>query len=239
MDGFSYNNIFETKGIEYLIIIGFLVVIIPFWFIINKRAAIGESIKKTIGILSAAVLKIPLGMYYSKNHTWTYMERTGMAKVGLDDLLLHITGDVKVSPVKGIGEIVRRGDVIAEISQTDKNLRVKSPISGEILGVNSALADNPGLVNEDPYGKGWICDIKPSAWIKETSSCYMAEDAVAWSRRELGRLKDFLGDFALMHNPGTAMAILQDGGELCDKPLSELPEEVWQKFEKNFLDLAD
>jgi len=239
MDGFTYNNIFETKGIEYLIIIAFLILIIPFWILINKRDAIGATIVKTIGILSSAVLKIPMGIYYSKNHTWTYMEKSGSAKVGLDDLLLHITGEVKINSMKRSGEAVKKGDVIAEILQKDKHLRVLSPISGEILTFNTDLHDNPGLLNNDPYGKGWVCNIKPSAWIAETSSCYLAEDAVAWSKRELGRLKDFLGEVSLRQTPGTAMVILQDGGELCDKPLSELPEEVWQKFEKSFLNLAD
>jgi glycine cleavage system H protein len=238
MDGFSYNNIFETKGIEYLIIIAFLVLIIPFWIIINRRASIPVTFKKTLGILSSAMLKVPMGVYYSKNHTWTYMERSGSAKVGLDDLLLHITGDVKVSPVKSKGEFVRKGDLIAEIIQKDKHMRVLSPVTGEILSINSAIEDDPGIVNEDPYGRGWICNIKPSSWIADTNSCYIAEDAVEWSKRELGRLKDFLGEVAFRQSPGTAMLILQDGGELCDKPLSEMPEEIWKEFEKNFLDLA-
>lgn len=239
MDGFSYNNIFETKGIEYLIIIAFLVLIIPFWIIINRREAIGVTIKKTIGILSSAVLKIPMGIYYSKNHTWTYMEKSGSAKIGLDDLLLHITGEVNISHSKSSGDVVKRGDVIAEIINKDKHLRVLSPVSGEILAINTALNDNPGLLSDDPYGKGWVYSIKPNSWIAETSKCYIAEDAVVWSRRELGRLKDFLGEVALRQSTEAAMVILQDGGELYDKPLSEQPEEVWQKFEKSFLDLAD
>jgi glycine cleavage system H protein len=53
MDGFSYSNIFETKGIEYIIIITFLVLIIPFWLIINKREAIKRKIMNALGILSA------------------------------------------------------------------------------------------------------------------------------------------------------------------------------------------
>jgi glycine cleavage system H protein len=238
MDGFSYNNIFETKGIEYLIIIAFLIIIVPFWILINKRDAIAATIKKTVGILTSSVLKFPLGIYYSKNHTWTYIEKSGSAKIGIDDLLLHITGEVKLTPVISSGETVTRGDVIAEITQKDKHLRVVSPISGEILSINSALDEDPSLLNDDPYGSGWICSIKPSAWIAETSSCYIAEDAVAWSKRELGRLKDFLGEVAFGNSPEAAMVILQDGGELRDKPLSELPEEVWQKFEKSFLDIA-
>ena len=109
MDGFSYNNIFETKGIEYIIIIAFLVLIIPFWIIINKQAGLKGRYKKAFGILTAGILRIPQGMFYSKNHTWAHLEKSGIAKVGLDDFLLHITGEVKFSNLKNPGDIINKG----------------------------------------------------------------------------------------------------------------------------------
>jgi glycine cleavage system H protein len=65
MDGFSYTNIFETKGIEYLIIIGFLLLIIPFWLAINRKNAMAKELRSTLGILTAAILKIPEGLYFN------------------------------------------------------------------------------------------------------------------------------------------------------------------------------
>jgi len=93
MDGFSYSNIFETKGIEYLIIIAFLILIIPFWIIINRQARIKMQIGKAMGILSANILRIPQGLFYSRNHTWAHLGSSGNAGVGLHDFLLHITGE--------------------------------------------------------------------------------------------------------------------------------------------------
>jgi glycine cleavage system H protein len=235
MDGFSYNNIFETKGIEYLIIIAFLVMIIPFWIIINKQARVTRQIKKTLGILSGSILRIPQGLFYSNNHTWTHLEESGTAKVGLDDLLLHITGEVKFSNLKSPGNYINKGDLLADINQEGKLLQIYSPISGRITNTNTMLSETSGLINEDPYGKGWIYKIKPSEWIAETNSYYMADEAIAWSKRELERLKDFLAISIKKYSPETSMVILQDGGELCDKPLSELPDEVWQDFQKSFL----
>jgi glycine cleavage system H protein len=235
MDGFSYNNIFETKGMEYLIIIAFLIMIIPFWIIINRQNRISGQIKMAFGILSAGILRIPQGLFYSKNHTWTHLERSGNAKVGLDDLLLHITGDVKLNNLRSTGDIVKMGDPLAEINQNGKILKITSPVSGEIMSTNSLLEKTPGVMNEDPYGKGWICTIKPAKWISETNSYYLAEEAIAWSRKELIRFRDFLAVSVDKYSPETSMVILQDGGELCDKPLSELPDEVWQDFQKTFL----
>ena len=72
------------------------------------------------------------------------------------------------------------------------------------------------MLNEDPYGKGWIYKIKPSKWIEETNNYYLAEEAIAWSKKELERFKDFLAASAKKYSPETMMMVLQDGGELCD-----------------------
>jgi glycine cleavage system H protein len=235
MDGFSYNNIFDTKGLEYLIIIGFLVIIIPFWIYINRQVKISRQIQKALGVLSTDSLRIPLGLFFSKNHTWAHLEKSGIAKVGLDDLLLHLTGEVEFRNMKTPGNFIKKGELLADIDQNGKILQIFSPISGKIMKTNTLLYNNPGVSNNDPYGEGWIYKIKPSAWIPETDSCYLAEAAVAWSKTELEKFKDFLAFSVKKYSPGTSMVILQDGGELRDKPLSELPDDVWKDFQKSFL----
>jgi glycine cleavage system H protein len=235
MDGFTYNNIFETKGIEYLIIITFLILIIPFWFAINKKARITKHLKHAMGILSAGVLRIPLGMFYSKNHTWTHLEKSGLATVGLDDFLQHITGEVKFYNLKNPGDMIKKGELLTEIDQNGKRLKIYSPVSGQVTIINTTLYEHPGIVNEDPYGHGWIYKIKPTQWIAETEKYFLAEEAVTWTKKELERFKDFLAGSMVKYSPESSLVIMQDGGELCDKPLSEMPDEVWQDFQKSFL----
>ena len=237
MDGFSYSDIFATKGVEYLIVITFLILLIPFWLVLNKQAKIGKQIRKAFGNLSFNILKIPQGLFYGKNHTWIYMEKSGAAKVGLDDLLLHITGEVKFCNLKNPGETVAKGDLLTEIDQNGKLLRILSPVSGKIVAKNTTLIESPGMLNDDPYGNGWIYKIKPSNWIAEVKSCYFAEDATCWSAKELERFKDFLAVSMKNYSPETSMVILQDGGELCDHSLSAFPDQIWKDFEKEFLNL--
>jgi glycine cleavage system H protein len=239
MEGFSYNNIFETKGIEYLVIILFFAILIPFWFILNKQNKITKKIQKTLGILTAGVLKIPQGLFYSRNHTWTHLEKSGIAKVGLDDLLLRITGEVQFRNLKKPGESVGKGELIAEVYHYDKVLKVYSPISGEILGANDLLTVEPGILNEDPYIKGWMYKVKPFNWVAETNTYFLAGDAIDWSVKELERFKDFLAESMKKYSPDSSKVILQDGGELRDHILPELPEEVWQDFQTSFLSMKD
>lgn len=235
MDGFSYTNIFETKGMEYLIIIAFLAMLIPFWAILNKQVKITNQIQKVLVNLSVNILRIPQGLFYCKNHTWAHLQASGIAKVGLDDLLLHLIGVVKFNNLRKSGEIINKGDLLAEIDQKGKQLKIFSPISGKILHTNTMLNENPEMLNDAPYGKGWIYKIRPSNWIEETYTYHLAEDATDWSTKEFYRYKDFLAVTMKKYSPESSRIILQDGGEIINNSLSELPIEIWQDFQKEFL----
>ncbi len=235
MEGFSRVDIFDTKGIEYLFVIGYLLTLIILWKVSGKQ--ISKQIQKVLGNISANILRIPQGLFYNKNHTWAHLEESGAAKVGLDDFLQHLTGKVEFTKLKTPGEIINKGDLLTEIDKDGKHLRIFSPISGKILHTNSMLYENPEILNEDPYQKGWVYKIQPSSWKAETNSYYFAEDAINWSTKELERFKDFLmGGQMRKFSSEPSMILLQDGGELRDNILSELPNDIWKDFQIEFLD---
>ena len=234
MDGFTYHNIFETKGIEYLAILAFFAILVPFWLLLNRRIKTKHA-QRSSGTLNINSLKIPQGLFFSKYHIWSHLGVSGIARVGLDDLLLHMIGEVKFTGIKEQGERIKKGELIAKINHKGKMLNLYSPISGEILEANPVLNSNPGLLNEDPYVKGWMYKIKPVSWTADTYSYYLAEDATLFSRQELDKFKEFLSSSLGKYSPGPTMQILQDGGELLDQPLSELPNEAWLDFQEDFL----
>ena len=239
MEGFSRVDIFDTKGIEYLFVIGYLLILIIFWKISGKQVNIKQRIHTALSNLSANILRIPQGLFYNKNHTWAHLEESGAARVGMDDFIQHITGEIKFNNLKEPGEIISKGDLLTEIDKDGKHLKVFSPISGKILNTNSMLYEYPENLNEDPYQKGWIYKIKPSNWVAETKSYYLAEEATNWSKKELERFKDFLSGGAMRkYSSEPSMVLLQDGGELRDNILSELPDEVWIDFQKEFLNFT-
>lgn len=235
MDGFSYVNLFDTKGIEYLVVIAFLLLIIPFWIALNKPVRAATVVRKAAGILTPGMLSVPKGLFYSKNHTWAHLERSGSAMIGIDDFLSNLTGFVKPVIKKEPGEVVKKGELLAELVQDGKSLRVFSPISGRIDRLNSHLDENPALLGTDPCGSGWLCSIEPADWKTETSPYYVAQQAVDWLGEEVTRVKDFLAIRADRYMPAPAMVALQDGGELTGNLLSEMPADLWKEFENEFL----
>jgi len=236
MEGFSIVDIYETKGAEYLFVIGYLLILIIFWRLMRNPGKTLRQIKDAVSILSAKILKIPQGIYFNKNHTWAHLGESGAARVGVDDFLQHIIGDLRLSGLKEVGDSIKQGEILAEIQQNGKHLKVYSPISGQVLETNTLLTDNPEVINEDPYQKGWLYQIKPSHWRKETGSFLLGEEASVWSEKELTRFKDFLSMGAMQkYSADPAMVTLQDGGEIRDHVMSELPEEVWMEFQQEFL----
>jgi glycine cleavage system H protein len=235
MDGFTYTNIFETKALEYLAIVFFFAILVPFWLFLNKKEKPSVQAQIAAGVLTASSLRLPQGIFFSKFHTWAHMEKTGEAKVGLDDLLLHLTGEVKIIHFKTTGDEINKGEPLVRIKYNGNSLQATSPVSGEIKGTNELLAENPKLVREDPYQHGWIYTIKPNNWKTDTDSCFLAEDATNWAVQELERFKEFLAGYALKVMPESSQVVMQDGGEIIENALTGFPQEVWEDFQKNFL----
>ena len=235
MEGFTYSNIFETKGIEYIIIIFFLLILIPFWLIMNRKVRVSKQLHQAFDVLTAGVLKIPQGLLFCKNHTWVHLEQTGRAKIGIDDFLQKIVGEIQFVPLKSLGEKVKKGDVLAEINQNGKRLKILSPVSGEIIEANIPEM-NLGLAESDSYGENWLFSLKPANWKTETSGFFLGEEATKWISSELLKFKDFLSVSLAKHSYEASMVALQEGGELLINPLSGLQPEIWADFQKEFLE---
>ncbi|HAF69467.1 MAG TPA: glycine cleavage system protein GcvH [Acidimicrobiaceae bacterium] len=103
----------------------------------------------------------PDELRYSSDHEWVRIENS-LAHIGITDFAQDALGDVVYVELPEVGLPVSANSAFAEIESTKSVSDVFAPISGEVVGINDALEDRPELVNEDPYGEGWICVIKPS-----------------------------------------------------------------------------
>jgi glycine cleavage system H protein len=105
---------------------------------------------------------VPADLRYSKSHEWVRSRPDGSVEVGITDHAQHALGDLVFVEVPEKGRKVAAGDACAVVESVKAASDVYAPISGEVLEGNGALADTPELINEDPYGKGWLMRLKPS-----------------------------------------------------------------------------
>ena len=103
-------------------------------------------------------MQIPAELLYSSDHEW--VARSGNTiRMGITDYAQDALGDVVFVQVPSVGAKVAKGDSFSEVESTKSVSDIYAPVSGTISAVNSALDGSPELVNSDPYGEGWICEI--------------------------------------------------------------------------------
>lgn len=107
-------------------------------------------------------MNIPANLKYTSEHEWIRQEGD-IAYVGITDYAQEQLGDIVFVDIQTEGETLAAGDTFGtiEVVKTISDLFI--PVSGEVLEQNEALADQPELVNKDPYGEGWLIKIKPAA----------------------------------------------------------------------------
>jgi glycine cleavage system H protein len=107
--------------------------------------------------------KVATDRLYTVDHLWL-KESAGLVRLGLSDYLQQSSGDVAFAEPKAEGTNLAAGDEVAVIETMKTSLDIFSPVSGVITAINPRLADEPELVNIDPYGEGWLVELEPRAW---------------------------------------------------------------------------
>lgn len=105
---------------------------------------------------------IPTDLRYTKSHEWVRQEADGSLTIGITDHAQGALGDLVFVETPEAGRTLAASEACAVVESVKAASDVYSPIAGEVVEGNAALADTPELVNSDPYGKGWMFRIKPA-----------------------------------------------------------------------------
>jgi len=103
---------------------------------------------------------IPSDLKYIETHQWVRVADDGTATVGITDFAQEQLGDVVYIGVPDVGVTVNGGEEAGVAESVKSASDVFSPVTGEVIAVNENLEDEPELVNEDPYGDGWMFKVK-------------------------------------------------------------------------------
>ena len=105
---------------------------------------------------------VPAELSYTSEHEWvSALTAEGTVRVSITDHAQDALGDVVYVDLPSVGDSVAAEDSFGEIESTKSVSDLFAPIAGEIVAVNEGLEDDPALVNSDPYGEGWIIEIRP------------------------------------------------------------------------------
>jgi glycine cleavage system H protein len=106
-------------------------------------------------------VNVPDDLRYTTDHEWARAEPDGV-RMGITDYAQDALGDIVFIQLPEVGKTVEAGSPFSEVESTKSVSDVYAPVAGEVAEVNTELADSPQRLNEDPYGEGWICVIRPS-----------------------------------------------------------------------------
>lgn len=118
---------------------------------------------------------VPEELRYTPEHEWVLASAESTVRIGITDYAQRQLGDVVYVQLPLVGASLASGEPVGEVESTKSVSEVFAPVAGEVVARNDALEDSPELLNSDPYGEGWMIEIK----VTETSamdSLMSAED---------------------------------------------------------------
>lgn len=113
---------------------------------------------------------IPEDLSYNvESNVWARKEADGNVTIGMTSYAASLAGQIVSYTPKKVGKDVKQDKSCATVESGKWVGPAKSPVAGEVVEVNDAVSSNPGLINSDPYGQGWLVKIKPSDWDGESA----------------------------------------------------------------------
>jgi len=208
-----------------IFIVGLIVVLLTMdWVFQLVRSRRVVAVADTAPMPSLADVAPDPGAFHGRGHSWIRIADDGRVRIGLDRFLRHAIGTPDRVKLPAEGTRIRKGGALLELVKGDRELAVKSPVSGEVVAVNGSKA---GLRTGE-----WTVCVEPARLGAELKNLRIGDEAMAWVKQEAARFREFLVDgFAAT----PALATLPDGGEPAKGVLNLLPEEHWAEFEEAFL----
>lgn len=114
-------------------------------------------------------MSVPSDLLYTEDHEWA-REEGAVVVVGITDYAQDELGDVVYVELPLVGDSVSQNDPFGVVESVKAASDLFAPLSGEVTEINTALEEAPELVNNDPYGDGWIMKVKPANWDSEKQS---------------------------------------------------------------------
>jgi glycine cleavage system H protein len=172
----------------------------------------------------------PDNLRYHAGHAWLHRERLNIARVGADEFAAALAGDISKVDLPKPGQWVRQGQKVWTLHRSGELAEMVSPIEGEVIEVNQEVINNPALLRDDPYGRGWLMTVNVPDEESTTRNLIPKNLVRAWMRDSVEKLYALQSSSSAMH----AYATAADGGEPARDILAGMPEADWRRVTGQF-----
>jgi len=223
----------KVKTMPVLLVLGTFLFFIVLDYYLNRNRAIATAAVESPAPTSAHAsgeyvdgFQVPGNVSYHFGHSWLVHERKNVVRFGADEFAAALVGKIEKIELPKPGQWVRQGQKVLSFFRDGEKTEMVSPTEGEVLQVNVEVLNNPTLVRQDPYGKGWLVSVHVPD--EESTSRNLVPKGLIreWMRDAVERL------YAIQ--PALAGAVAADGGRPAEDVLAGLPDSDWRTVTSEF-----
>jgi glycine cleavage system H lipoate-binding protein len=232
MEGFSYVDIFATKGIEYIIVMVFLAGFVYFSRYLSHRAPVpGTAPARPRSFVE--YFRVPDGYLFHQGHAWMKPEDDRLVSVGMDDFAQKLIGKVDAVRLPDPGSKLTQGEAGWTLTVDSRTVPMISPVDGEVVAVNREAIRNPDLLGQDPFERGWLLKVRPARIASNRRNLLSGPMARQWMSNVLERLRGDMGKSAAREGPSLG-TVYQDGGTPIHGIARAIAGERWEEMTKGY-----
>jgi glycine cleavage system H lipoate-binding protein len=221
----------EVSTMTVLIVLVFFALFITLDYVIHERRLARQTQAQAtpapdFELAWVAGYQMPESLYYHRGHTWARPLDADTVLVGVDDFAHKLIGAATlVAPSRG--DWLHQGDRAFSLQAHGKLASLVSPVEGEVVAVNPELSSKSALMSDDPYGRGWVLQVKSPKLASNLRNLLTGRLARKWMEDSREAL-----ELRLMALSGS---VLQDGGEPVSDLSHHLPKADWERLAHEFL----
>jgi len=216
-----------------ILVLGTFLVFIVLDYVLNRKKAIQtvpvEAFQRAMAKPDGEFVngfRTPENLAYHPGHGWLVQERKSVVRVGADEFAAVLAGKIEKIELPKPGQWIRQGQKVLSFFRNGEQAEMVSPTEGEVMAVNHEVLQNPALLRQDPYGKGWLLAVHvPDE--ENTARNLVPKGLVReWMRESVERL--------YAQQPMLAGAVAADGGRPSEDLLAEVPGANWKEMTGEF-----
>jgi glycine cleavage system H protein len=228
-----YREAERMDDMTVILVIGTFVVFIVLDYVLNRNKVVqtvaAESSSPAVAFCDGEYVggfHTPENVAYHAGHSWLLQERKNVVRIGADEFAAALAGKVEKIELPKPGQWVRQGQKVLSFFRNGEKAEMVSPTEGEVMTVNKEVLQNPALLRQDPYGKGWLLAVNVPDEENTTRNLVPKGLVREWMRESIERLYS--------RQPMLAGAVAADGGRPSNDLLAEVPGANWKELAGEF-----